>query len=49
MCSSYVVFLIVTKLESSDQDGNETQMSFNTYRQINNKKKRMQLRLISFG
>ncbi len=44
MCSSYVVFLIVTKLESSDQDGNETQMSFNTYRQINNKRTQMQLK-----
>lgn len=30
-CSSYGVFFELTKVESSDQEGNETQVSFNTW------------------
>lgn len=30
MCSSYCVFLELTKVESSDQEGKETQVSFKT-------------------
>lgn len=30
-CSSYGVFFELTKVESSDQEGNDTQVSFNTY------------------
>lgn len=30
-CSSYGVFLELTKVESSDQEGKETQVSFSTY------------------
>ncbi len=30
-CSSYGVFLELAKVESSDQEGNETQVSFSTY------------------
>lgn len=31
MCSSYCVFLELTNVESSDQDGKETQVSFKTF------------------
>lgn len=33
MCSSYWVFLELTKVESSDQEGNDTQVSLSTYNQ----------------
>lgn len=37
-CSSYGVFFELTKVESSDQEGNDTQVSFNTYTNHHNKK-----------
>lgn len=37
-CSSYGVFFELTKVESSDQEGNDTQVSFNTYTNSTTKK-----------
>lgn len=42
MCSSYCVFRDVTKVESSDHEGKDTQVSFSTYR--NTVKKNVQYR-----
>lgn len=39
-CSSYGVFFELTKVESSDQEGNDTQVSFNTYTNTNHHNKK---------